>query len=86
MSCGSKVCTSIEFPRHIETAKQSWSFLRVWRAIEKAIHELRMHQIRLELERARQRGLLKHVDDQVLEELGLPRKQADREARKPFWK
>ncbi len=86
MSCGSKACTSIEFPRHVETAKQSWSLLRVWRAIEKVIHELRMHQIRLELEKARQRGLLKHLEDHQLKDLGLTREQADREARKRFWK
>ena len=84
MSCGSKVCTSIEFPRHIETAKQSWSLLRVWRAIETVIHKARLHQIQIELEKARQRGLLKHVDDQVLEELGLARELRDRDKRNPI--
>jgi len=79
MSCGSKACTSFDVSPHIESAKQPWSLLRVWRVIETVIHEARLHQIRLELEKARQRGLLNHVDDRVLEELGLPRMSRDRD-------
>ncbi len=86
MSCGSKTCTSIEVPRNIETTERPSALWRVWRAIESAIHKARLHQFRLELEKARQRGLLKHLDEHQLEDIGLTREQADREARKPFWK
>jgi uncharacterized protein YjiS (DUF1127 family) len=45
----------------------------------------RRQQIGLELEKARQRGLLKDLEDWQLKDLDLSREQAEREARKPFW-
>ena len=86
MSCGSKACTSIELSRHFETAQQPSWLWRVWRMLDAAIDKSRRHRIWLELEKARQRGLLNHLDDRMLEDIGLTRKQAEREARKPFWK
>ena len=86
MSCGSKACTSIEFPRHFETVRQPSWLWRVWRMLSTAIDRSRRHQIWRELDKARQRGLLKHLDDRLLDDIGLTREQADREARKPFWK
>ena len=86
MSCGSKACTSIELSRHVEAAKEPWSLSRAWRVVYAVIDKSRRQQIWLELEKARQRGLLKHLDAHQLKDIGLTREQADREARKPFWK
>ncbi len=86
MSCGSKACTIIETPRYFEAAKQRWTLLRVWRLLGVVIDKHCRHQVWLELEKARQRGLLKHLEDHQLRDIGLTREQAHREARKPFWK
>ena len=37
-------------------------------------------------EKARQRGLLLELDDRLLQDIGVTREEARREARKPFWK
>jgi uncharacterized protein YjiS (DUF1127 family) len=37
-------------------------------------------------ERVRQREALKRLDDRLLDDVGLSREQARREAAKPFWK
>jgi uncharacterized protein YjiS (DUF1127 family) len=50
------------------------------------IDETRRQQLWLELEKARQRGLLADLEDWQLRDLGLTRDQAKREMRKPFWK
>jgi uncharacterized protein YjiS (DUF1127 family) len=46
----------------------------------------RQQQLWFELEKARQRGLLKDLEDWQLRDLGLTREQAEREALKPFSK
>lgn len=38
------------------------------------------------LSRRRQRRALLKLDDHLLDDIGLTRDQADKEARKPFWK
>ena len=43
-------------------------------------------KLSFELEKARQRGLLKDLDDRMFADIGITREQANREARKPFWK
>jgi uncharacterized protein YjiS (DUF1127 family) len=86
MSCGSKTCTSIELSRHLATGKRSSWMSRVLRWLGTVIDRERRHQLRFELEKARQRGLLKDLDDRMLKDIGLTREQAEREARKPFWK
>jgi uncharacterized protein YjiS (DUF1127 family) len=50
------------------------------------IDRARRRQLWFELEKARQRGLLKDLDGCILKDLGITREQADREARKPFWR
>lgn len=83
MSCGSKTCTSAEIPRHLEViALAAW----LVRALSAMIDRSRRRQLWFELEKARQRGLLKDLDDRMLKDLGITREQADREARKPFWR
>ncbi len=37
-------------------------------------------------ERARQRRALASLDDRLLSDIGVSRAEADREARKPFWR
>jgi uncharacterized protein YjiS (DUF1127 family) len=39
-----------------------------------------------ERDKARQRGLLEGLDDRMLADIGITREQAEREARKPFWR
>jgi uncharacterized protein YjiS (DUF1127 family) len=94
MSCGSKTCSSTSFPNHLETAGlfawgpasvSSW-LSRVRRKLGVMLDKERRRQLRFDLEKARQRGLLKHLDDRMLRDLGLTREQATREANKPFWK
>ncbi len=83
MSCGSKSCTFTEIPRHREVfALASW----LVRALSAMIDRLRRRQLWFELEKVRQRGLLKGLDDRMLKDLGITREQAVREARKPFWR
>ena len=83
MSCGSKTCASAEIPRHREIiALASW----LARAMCAMIDRARRRQLWFELEKTRQRGLLKDLDDRMLKDLGITREQADREARKPFWR
>ena len=38
------------------------------------------------LERARQRSALRDLDDRALDDIGIGRPEAEREARKPFWR
>ncbi len=86
MSCGSNTCKSANFPRELEsTERPSWrSRVLVW--LGAVLDKSRRQQLWFELEKARQRGLLKHLDDRQLKDLGLTREQVEREARKPFWK
>ena len=86
MSCGSNTCNSIKFPRNLVSAERaSWlsrNLVRLGAMLEKS----RRQQLWFELEKVRQRGLLKDLEDWQLRDLGLAREQAEREARKPFWK
>ena len=85
MSCGSKTCTSTDFSRRLETAKHSSLLSRVLYKLGAMLDKERRRQIWFELDKARQRGLLKHLDDRMLRDIGLTREQATREARKWFW-
>lgn len=86
MSCGSKTCASIDPPNIADAAERHSWLWRAWHALGVGVDKLRRRRFRLEIEKACQRGLLKHLDDDQLKDLGLTREQVDREARKPFWK
>ncbi|MGA7451117.1 MAG: hypothetical protein WBW73_07525 [Rhodoplanes sp.] len=86
MSCGSTNCTSTDFPRHIETAKRPLWLSRALGVLGAILDRERRRQLSFELEKARQRGLLKDLDDRMFADIGITREQANREARKPFWK
>ncbi len=83
MSCGSRTCIYTDIPRQREAfTLASW----LVRALSAMIDRCRRRQLWFELEKARQRGLLKGLDDRMLTDLGITREQAVREARKPFWR
>jgi len=86
MSCGSKACTSNELLRPLGSAESVRWLSRALRILGAMIDETRRQQLWLELEKARQRGLLADLEDWQLRDLGLTRDQAKREMRKPFWK
>ena len=44
------------------------------------------YMFRIWRDRVRQREALKRLDDRLLDDVGLSREQARREAAKPFWK
>jgi uncharacterized protein YjiS (DUF1127 family) len=85
MTCGSTTCKPSNFPKHIEPVRRpTWPFRSV--AVLNAL--LNRYQWRLwslEIEKARQRRLLKHLDDRMLADIGLTREQAEKEAGKSFW-
>jgi uncharacterized protein YjiS (DUF1127 family) len=84
MSCGSTTCISTDFLRAVETAKRPSWLSRAFGFLAALLDKERRRQLSFELEKTRQRGLLKHLDDRMLADIGIPRDQADREARKPF--
>jgi uncharacterized protein YjiS (DUF1127 family) len=84
MSCGSKICTSTDLP-HIETAWLSSWLSRLLQKLRLLLERERPRQLWFELQKARQRGLLKDLDERMLKDIGLTREEADREARKRFW-
>ncbi len=49
------------------------------------IYKIQRRQFLAELEKARQRGILRELDDRLLSDIGMTREQADDEARKRFW-
>jgi uncharacterized protein YjiS (DUF1127 family) len=87
MSCGSKTCaiTTSGNPRYLETAERPARLAGILRKLGAMVESERRRQFWLELEKARQRGLLKDLDDRMLRDIGLTREQATREARKWFW-
>ncbi len=85
MSCGSNTCNPTNFPRKLSSAEQAYWLSRVVVWLGAMLDKSRRQQIGLELEKARQRGLLKDLEDWQLKDLDLSREQAEREARKPFW-
>ncbi len=86
MSCGSKTCVATKISLNIEAAKPSTWIACVLRMLGTMLERSRRKQLWFELEKARQRGLLKDLEDWQLKDLGLSREQATREAEKPFWK
>jgi uncharacterized protein YjiS (DUF1127 family) len=86
MSCGSNTCNSIKFPRKLGLAERAFWLSRVLVRLGAMLDKSRQQQLWFELEKARQRGLLKDLEDWQLRDLGLTREQAEREALKPFSK
>jgi uncharacterized protein YjiS (DUF1127 family) len=74
MSCGSKTSAYAKFACSVETAKSAPWYLRIFGVLYAA------------LEKRRQRGLLRDLDNRLLADIGLTREQADRESNKPFWR
>jgi uncharacterized protein YjiS (DUF1127 family) len=86
MSCGSRTFTATVLPHAFETAKRPPWYRHALRTLGAVIDRERRRQLRFELEKARQRGLLKELDDRLLADIGVTREHAEREARKPFWR
>jgi uncharacterized protein YjiS (DUF1127 family) len=86
MSCGSRTFTSTDFPHALETAKLPSCCRPALRILGAVIDREQRRQLRFELEKARQRGLLKEFDDRLLADIGVTHEQAEQEARKPFWR
>ena len=86
MTCGSNTCNPTNFPRYLSMADGSTWRARVRTWLGAMLHKTQRQQLWFELEKARQRGFLKDLDDRQLKDLGLTREQALREARKPFWR
>ena len=86
MSCGSKSCTPTEFSQRAAPVKPRLWLARVALILRAAIDREQRRQLALELEKARERGQLKHLDDRQLADLGITREQADEEAHKSFWR
>ncbi|MGH6728306.1 MAG: DUF1127 domain-containing protein [Pseudolabrys sp.] len=86
MSCGSNTCNPTNLPHDLAVDNGSAWPARVLTWLGAIFEKTRRQQLWFELEKARQRGLLKDLDDWQLKDLGLTREQAMREARKPFWK
>jgi uncharacterized protein YjiS (DUF1127 family) len=77
MSCGSTTSFSTEsfVPARETSRKAGVNSLNRWIAIAKQMYR-----------RRRQRQALLQLEDHQLSDIGLSRKQAGQEARKPFWK
>jgi uncharacterized protein YjiS (DUF1127 family) len=81
MSCGSATCSSriaVSVPRFwFSFDPEPWQIAAVIRAARAHFAWLR--------DRKRQRQALAELDDRLLEDIGLTRRQAEEEANKPFW-
>jgi uncharacterized protein YjiS (DUF1127 family) len=89
MSCGSHTCnaTYSNIPaRDIKAAACRPWLARLWSGLGAWIVRTRRRQLLIELQKARQRGILLELDDRLLQDIGVTREEARREARKPFWK
>ena len=86
MSCGGKICISTKFRYDLETGERAPWLSRFFANLIAALDRERRRQLWVELDKARQRGLLKDLDDRMLADIGIVREQADRVARKPVWK
>ena len=89
MSCGSHICntTYSNIPaRDIKAAARRPWLARLRSGLGAWIARTRRRQLLIELQKARQRGLLLELDDRFLQDIGVTREEARREARKPFWK
>ena len=74
MSCGSATCKSSIIIDTIPALRGRWSIPNPFDLVD------RMH------ERWRQRQHLLELDERLLADIGISRRQAIDEARKPFWK
>jgi len=63
MSCGSKTCNPTEFSQHAGSVKPRLWLTRLALILRTTIDREQRRQLTLELEKARQRGQLKHLDD-----------------------
>ena len=79
MSCGSTTCTSSKYDSSASKlfSGSDWS-------VPNALSLLR--KIGFMHERWRQRQRLLELDDRLLADIGLSRREALKEARNPFWK
>lgn len=88
MSCG-RTCTSnspFDFiSGESAAARPSW-LSRIWAKLVEILSVERRLLIWTQFEKVRQRRMLLEIDDRLLRDIGLTREQAEREARKPFWK
>jgi len=85
MSCG-RTSTLTALPHSFETAAcRSW-YRRAFVVLGVLLDKHQRRKFWFELEKARQRGVLKDLDDRLLADIGVTREQAEREARKPFWR
>ena len=78
MSCSSTACISIE------TIVPAPNRAFVHQGAERLIGWL--EAISVMFSRRRQRQALLELDDHLLNDIGLTREQANKEARKPFWR
>lgn len=86
MSCASRTASLANLHRSFETAKRAPWYRRAFAFVSAALSNERRRQVAFELKKARQRGLLRDLDDHLLADIGLTRDQANREAHKPLWK
>ena len=74
MSCGSATCKSPIFIDANAQLPLAWSIPSPFELVDRVC------------ERRRQRQHLLELDDRLLADIGISRRQAIQEARKPFWK
>lgn len=86
MPCGNRTFTYSNLTYDLETAKCARWHRRALAIFHAVIDGTRRHQLWCELEKARQRGLLKDIDVRLLADIGLAREQADGKARKLLWR
>jgi uncharacterized protein YjiS (DUF1127 family) len=88
MSCGSSTCnptrSNISALSLEPASRLSW-LAKMWARIGVTLVKIQKRQFAIELEKARQRGILMGLDDRLLADIGLTREQAMREGRKRFW-
>jgi uncharacterized protein YjiS (DUF1127 family) len=89
MSCRGTTCSSInssDVLRDLSDVARSSLLMRVFARIGAILDRFRQREISIAFEKVRQRHILLELDDRLLSDIGLTRDQAEREARKPFWK
>ena len=85
MSCGSTTCRPYNFPENIESVRRPAWPVRCVAFLNALLNRYQRQMWSLEIEKVRQRRLLKHLDDRMLADIGLTREQAEKEAGKSFW-
>jgi len=86
MSCAGETFTLVHPQNSLEAAKRRPWYRAALAALGALLERERRRQLWFELEKARQRGLLKELDDRLLADIGVTRDEAEHEARKRFWK